>query len=69
MKKRVLLAIILLFVFTYYGCNKAEQQVFPELPSLHITMTPLQLDSILADRDNKVPAFALLIDASGDTLY
>lgn len=69
MKKRVLLAIILLFVFTYYGCNKAEQQVFPELPSLHITMTPLQLDSILADQDNKVPAFALLIDASGDTLY
>ena len=52
------------------GCHHdTEPQEFPALPSLHITMTSLQLDSILADRDNKVSAYALLTDASGDTLF
>lgn len=45
------------------------QEVHPVLPSLHITMTPEQLDSILTDPDNKIPAYVLLTDANGDTLY
>lgn len=32
-------------------------------------MTPLQLESILASRDNKFPACAVLINAQGDTLF
>ena len=52
------------------GCyHDTEPQEFPMLPSLHITMTSMQLDSILADRDNKVSAYALLTDAEGDTLF
>lgn len=39
------------------------------MPSLHLTMTPLQIDSIMLDRDNKVSPYAVLIDAQGDTLY
>ena len=54
------------------GCHhevKLEQEEHSALPSLHITMTSLQLDSILADRDNKVSAYTLLTDAQGDTLF
>ena len=57
-------------VFVFTGCQpEAEQEEHSILPSLHITMTSLQLDSILTDRDNKVSAYALLTDVQGDTLY
>lgn len=39
------------------------------MPSLHITMSHMQWDSILLDQDNKVSVYALLLDAQGDTLY
>lgn len=39
------------------------------MPSLHLTMTPLQIDSIIIDQDNKVSPYAVLIDAQGDTLF
>ena len=70
MTKRVLIGVLILFIFTYMGCHKAEpQRDFPKLPSLHITMTSSQLDSIINDQDNKVSVFAMIINASGDTLY
>ena len=69
MLKRTLFIAIVILAFTFMGCHKKEQHGSPTLPSLHLTMTSMQLDSILADRDNKVSAFAVLIDANGDTLY
>lgn len=70
MSKRILLMAMVLFAFAFIGCRETEQQQdYPKLPSLHITMTSKELDSILADRDNKVAAFALIIDSNGDTLY
>lgn len=69
MPKRVLSIAIVIFAITFMGCHKEEQHSYPTLPSLHLTMTSIQLDSILADRDNKVSAFAVLVGADGDTLY
>ena len=68
--KLTLLAALALLAFAFAGCRQGEEPVEGSaLPQLHITMTPLQLDSILADRDNKVSAYALLTDAQGDTLF
>ena len=70
MPKRLFIIVLAVFAFVFTGCHhEAEPQESPELPSLHVTMTPLQLESVLANRDNKVPANALLIDAQGDTLF
>ncbi len=70
MLKRVLFFAMVFFVVTFMGCRKAKQQEdHPILPSLQITMTSLQLDSILNDRNNKVSVFALLISSQGDTLF
>lgn len=69
MPRRTLLMAMVFFVFTHMGCRETEQKGHPILPSLHISISPKDLDSILASQDNKVPAIALLIDASGDTLY
>ena len=60
---------LLAFISTCCHHKEGTQDVHPVLPSLHITITPEQLDSILTDRDNKIPAYALLTDANGDTLY
>lgn len=70
MLKRVLFFAMVFFVFAFMGCRKAKQQEsYPVLPSLQISMTSLQLDSILNDQDNKVSVFALLTGFQGDTLY
>ena len=69
MTKRTLLLALFFFAFAFIGCRKAEQQEYIKLPSLYVTMTPMQLDSIINDRDNKVSAFAVLVDSNGDTLY
>ena len=69
MPKRILSIAIVIFAFTFAGCHTKEQPNSPALPSLHLTMTSIQLDSILADRDNKVSPFAVLIDTNGDTLF
>ncbi len=70
MPKRVLIIALAFAALAYTGCrHKTEQDNHVALPSLHITMTSFQLDSILADRGNKVSAHALLTDAQGDTLY
>lgn len=39
------------------------------MPSLRITMTSMQYDSIINNQENKVSAFALLTDSNGDTLF
>jgi len=68
--KRIGIIILALMAFAFMACkHEAEQEEPSLLPSLHITMTSLQLDSILARRDNKVSAYALLTDAQGDTLF
>lgn len=70
MPKRLLFITLALFAMVCTGCHRdVEQQEAPALPSLHLTMTPLQIDSILIDRDNKVSPYAVLIDARSDTLY
>lgn len=57
-------------VLAFMGCRrKTEQKESSHLPSLWITMTPLQLDSILNDQGNKVAAEALFLDTQGDTLF
>lgn len=70
MPKRIRILSLVILAIGFMGCqHKAEQEEPSLLPSLHITMTSLQLDSILAERDNKVSAYALLTDAGGDTLF
>lgn len=71
MPKRIHIITLALLSILFVGCHhkKETQEVHPMLPSLHITMTPTQLDSILIDVDNKVSVFAVLTDAQGDTLY
>ena len=70
MPNRLRIIALALVVFVLMGCHReAEPVEHAALPSLHVTMTSLQLDSILADRDNKVSAYALLTDAEGDTLF
>ena len=51
--------------------RNGENQGFhaSKLSSLYISLSPNQLDSILNDRDNRVPAQALFITAENDTLY
>lgn len=69
MLKRVFYWVLVFVAFANAGCHKAEQKEHASLPSMQITMTPAQWDSVLADRDNKVSARAILLDAQGDTLY
>lgn len=69
MQKLMLNIVTVSFAFLFLGCQKKEQQNSLTLPSLYLTMTSIQLDSILADRDNKVAAFAVLIGSDGDTLF
>ena len=69
MTKRTLLLALFFFSFAFISCRKTEQQEYPKLPSLNVTMTPMQLDSIINDYNNKVSAFAVLIDSDGDTLF
>ena len=69
MSIRTLILTMVFFAFACTGCRKAEQDVFPILPSLHVSMSSKQLDSILENQDNKVFASALIFDTSGDTLY
>lgn len=70
MPKRILIIAIAFFAFACTNCHhEEEQEDFSSLPSLHITMSSLQLDSILAQRDNKVSAYAVLTDVKGDTLF
>lgn len=70
MPKRLLIIALSFLAFVCTSCHREEEQeAAPALPSLHITMTPLQLDSILESRDDKVSAYALLTDAQGDTLF
>ena len=70
MQRRVLYFEMIVFALLFTGCRKAKQQeLYPMLPSLQITMTSMQYDSILNDQENKVPVFAVLLDAQGDTLF
>jgi hypothetical protein len=71
MLKRVFIIVLAILAFACTGCNRKakQQEVYPVLPSLQITMTSLQYDSILNDQENKVSVFALLLDAQGDTLF
>lgn len=70
MPKQVFIIALVFFAFACTGCHReAEQEEHSALPSLHVTMTSLQLDSILAQRENKVSAYALLTDVDGDTLF
>lgn len=71
MLKRIRIIGLFVFLsFAFMACHhNKEQEEGAQLPSLRITMTSLQLDSILATSDNKVAAYALLTDANGDTLY
>ena len=70
MPKHLLIIALSLFAFAFMGCHHdTEQEDRSALPSLHLTMTPLQIDSIMIDQDNKVSPYAVLIDAQGDTLF
>lgn len=55
------------------SCTKQESivpnHVLSTLPSLHIIIPSEQLDTILNDKDAKVPAQALIISHDNDTLY
>lgn len=62
--------MLLVAAVAYSGCRrKTEQKDLSSLPSLWITMTSDQLDSIINDQDNKMAAKALFLDAQGDTLF
>ena len=70
MPKRVLIIILLVAAIVFTSChNKVEQKESSTLPSLWLTLTPFQLDSILNDQNNKVSAEALFLGAQGDTLF
>ncbi|MCR5660047.1 MAG: CotH kinase family protein [Bacteroidales bacterium] len=70
MLKRILIIALAFYAFLSTGCHREEEQEgFSALPSLHLTMTPLQIDSIIIDQDNKVSPYAVLIDAQGATLF
>lgn len=70
MSKRVCIIVLLAATFVFLGCHrKTEQKEHPVLPSLQITMTSMQYDSIINNQENKIPAYALLIDSNGDTLF
>lgn len=70
MQKRAFFFAMIVIAFVFTGCRESKQQEgSPVLPSLRITMTSMQYDSILNDQENKVSVFALLLDAQGDTLF
>lgn len=69
MPKQICIIALAFIAFAFTGCHRVIEEKHSALPSLHITMTSLQLDSIMADRDNKVSAYALLTDAQGDTVF
>ena len=70
MPKRVLIIILLVAAIVFTSChNKVEQKESSTLPSLWLTLTPFQLDSIYNDQDNKVKAEAILLNAQGDTMF
>lgn len=71
MTKRFIFVIVII-VASISGCTRNEASKQPHrsvLPSLYINLPPEQFDSILNDRDQEVPAEALLITAENDTLY
>lgn len=71
MTKRFIFVIVII-VASISGCTRNEASKQPHrsvLPSLYINLPPEQFDSILNDRDQEVPAEALLITADKDTLY
>ena len=66
-------SIVIVILILTISCARHKTQ-FPEniessLPSLYITINPLQLDSILNDQDLKMPAEALLVTPKHDTLF
>ena len=71
MPKQILVIVLAFFAFVCIGCHHDEEgpKELLALPSLHITMTSLQLDSIIEDQDNKVSAYAILYNTDGDTLF
>lgn len=70
MPKRLFIIVLAFFAFVSTGCHHdTEPQKTSVLPSMYIRMTSFQLDSIMADQDNKVAADVLLLNAQGDTLY
>ena len=70
MPKRIFVIVLAFFAFACTGCHHDEgPKECPGLPSLHITMTSLQVDSIIEDRDIKVSAYAILYNTDGDTLF
>ncbi len=71
MTKRFIFVLVII-VASISGCTRNEASKQPHrsvLPSLYINLPPEQFDSILNDRDQEVPAEALLITADNDTLY
>lgn len=70
-KLHSLISIVILTITM--GCTRQEKPFYDDnaasLPSLYITLPPLQFDSILNNQEIKVPAEALLINADKDTLY
>lgn len=71
MTKRFIFVIVII-VASISGCTRNEASKQPHrsvLPSLYINLPPEQFDSILNERDQEVPAEALLITADKDTLY
>lgn len=70
LKHLALMAFLLALAVT--GCRpsrKTERAPSPALPSLHLTIAPNQLDSMLKDRDFKAEAKAVLLSAERDTVY
>lgn len=64
--------VALVVFVTITGCMRyksPKQSQGSALPSFYINLPTEQLDSILNDRDKKIPAHALLITAENDTLY
>lgn len=71
MTKRFIFVLVII-VASISGCTRNEASKQPHrsvLPSLYINLPSEQFDSILNDRDQEVPAEALLITADKDTLY
>ena len=64
--------VVLFYILAITGCirnTSSKHSQSSALPSLYISLPPEQLYSILSDRDQEVPAEALLITADDDTLF
>ena len=66
-------SIVIVILILTISCARHKTQFLENnessLPSLYLTIDPLQLDSILNDQDLKIPAEALLVTPQHDTLF